>query len=265
MYHRIVPASCRSGVSPEEAPYALDEDVFLKHLDLLGRLGFGPVTLERALERWSDLVFWGDHPIVLSFDDGDSTQGDVAWRHLAARDWPGTFFVTSNRIDREDGIPSQRLREMRAAGMEIGTHGATHALLTTLTDAELEGEMRGSRVALGGVLGSPPAVWSAPGGRVDARVLDAADAAGYRAGASSAYGFNTRPTPPKLFERLTIRRGTDAAGLEGLLCPSRSAFALGCARAWAVRTAQRTVGDDRYLRLYESFARLTSRVRRVSA
>lgn len=61
--------------------------------------------------------------IVLTFDDGPEPGGtEQVLAALAERDASATFFVLSTRIRRHPGL----LREILAAGHEIGLHGADH-------------------------------------------------------------------------------------------------------------------------------------------
>ena len=98
-----------------------------------------------------------------------------------------------------------QLREMAAAGMEIGSHGVGHRMLAKLDDAELRAEVVGSRDAIGRALGAPARVISYPVGGSDAwdeRVVAAARAAGYVAGCSYLAGSND----PRRMDRYGLRR-----------------------------------------------------------
>lgn len=74
------------------------------------------------------------------------------------------------------------LREMRAQGMEIGSHGISHRMLAKLDDDGLVDEVRGSRARLDEELRQDTLAISYPVGgddSFDARVLAAVEAAGY--------------------------------------------------------------------------------------
>jgi peptidoglycan/xylan/chitin deacetylase (PgdA/CDA1 family) len=73
------------------------------------------------------------------------------------------------------------LRELAAAGVEIGAHTRTHAHLTTLGDGELRDELVASREQIEAELGRPCRYFAYPYGEHDSRVSAAVRAAGYDA------------------------------------------------------------------------------------
>ena len=73
------------------------------------------------------------------------------------------------------------LREIAERGVEIGSHTATHAHLTQLTDDELDRELRESKARIEDVLGRPVRLLAYPYGEHDGRVQRAASRAGYAA------------------------------------------------------------------------------------
>ncbi len=104
------------------------------------------------------------------------------------------------------------LREMHAAGMEIGSHGVGHRMLAKLGDAELEHEIVQSRDAIARELGAPARVISYPVGGPDAwdaRVEAVVRAAGYVAGCSYLAGSNdSRHLDRYGLRRLPVERTT---------------------------------------------------------
>ena len=76
------------------------------------------------------------------------------------------------------------LREHAERGVEIGSHGVTHAHLPQLSDAELRDELGGSKGEIEDMLGRPCPELAYPYGEHDERVRAAARAAGYE----RAYG-----------------------------------------------------------------------------
>ena len=95
---------------------------------------------------------------VLTYDDGP-TPGvtDRLLPVLAEAGATATFFVLLTRVRREPGL----LREVLAAGHEIGLHGPDHQRLTTLPPASLPARFRESRAELEDLAGVPVS-WSRP-------------------------------------------------------------------------------------------------------
>jgi peptidoglycan/xylan/chitin deacetylase (PgdA/CDA1 family) len=85
------------------------------------------------------------------------------------------------------GLRPGDLRAMSADGFEIGFHTLRHYRLRTLDDAELAGALGEGRGSVAAVAGGEPGAVAYPHGEADARVAEAAKAAGY------AFGFTTRP------------------------------------------------------------------------
>jgi peptidoglycan/xylan/chitin deacetylase (PgdA/CDA1 family) len=101
-----------------------------------------------------------------------------------------TAYVITDRIS--NGDPSfltwGRLRALEARGVEIGSHTATHADLTTLTDERALDELVRSRRALEAKLGHPIPWLAYPFGAHDARVVQLARRAGYAVAVTTVHG-----------------------------------------------------------------------------
>ena len=114
-----------------------------------------------------------------------------------------------------------QLREMRAGGMEIGSHGMWHNMLAKLTREAMRDEVAGSQRAIARELGAPPEVISYPVGGIDAfddEVVRTAVEAGYRIGCSYASGTVRMPvTSPFALKRLPVERHMDEAWFAALV------------------------------------------------
>ena len=107
------------------------------------------------------------------------------------------------------------LREMHAGGMEIGSHGVSHHMLSKLPRDEMAREIEESQAALTRELGVPAVSLSYPVGGPDAfdrNVIDAARAASFRFGCSYISGDNPS-RPGDLFDlrRIHVESDLDAA------------------------------------------------------
>lgn len=114
-----------------------------------------------------------------------------------------------------------RVREMHAAGFEIGSHGVHHRMLAKLAQAELEAELGDSRATLERELGAPVTAIAYPVGgddAFDARVIGATRAAGYRIGCSYISGTNRcGATNPLALYRLAVEREMDVGWFGAML------------------------------------------------
>jgi peptidoglycan/xylan/chitin deacetylase (PgdA/CDA1 family) len=106
-----------------------------------------------------------------------------------------------------------QLREMHAAGMEIGSHGVWHNMLAKLPGEVMREEVEGSRKTLERELEAAIEVISYPVGGMDAfdqQVVTTAKAAGYKLGCSYVSGTSPVPRQPQFdLHRLPVERHMD--------------------------------------------------------
>ena len=145
------------------------------------------------------------HPVVcLTFDDGYAENCETALPWLMDQKVPFTYFVTTGNIrsgepfahDVAAGQPLapntvEQLRELAAAGVEIGAHTCTHADLGKVTDEQqLFAEIAGSKRDLEQTIGQAVNYFAFPFGmpeNMSAAAFRIAYQAGYW-GVCSAYG-----------------------------------------------------------------------------
>ncbi|MBI4343727.1 MAG: polysaccharide deacetylase family protein [Candidatus Omnitrophica bacterium] len=144
--------------------------------------------------------------VLLTFDDGYASHGEVAASLLVRYRFTGTFFVTIERVGRPGYLTWEQLRKLVFLGMEVGSHGLTHRPLTSLPREELERELVESKRMLETQLGVPVQALAAPGGFWDARVAQAAQRAGYDAVWASTIGTNGRETSSQGLRRIVVRQ-----------------------------------------------------------
>jgi peptidoglycan/xylan/chitin deacetylase (PgdA/CDA1 family) len=92
------------------------------------------------------------------------------------------------------------IREMRRAGITIGSHTKTHVSLPMEAESAIENELRGSKRVLEDTLGEPIDHFAYPGGEFTPHVVSALHAAGYR------YGYTACPHGDQQFPALTLER-----------------------------------------------------------
>lgn len=109
--------------------------------------------------------------VRVSFDDGNGSDIDVALPELLDRGMTATFFVLAARLDAPGFLSRADVRRLADAGMTIGSHGMHHRDWRTLSDAELDEELRVARDRLQDVSGVAVTETSIPFGSYDRRVL----------------------------------------------------------------------------------------------
>jgi peptidoglycan/xylan/chitin deacetylase (PgdA/CDA1 family) len=145
--------------------------------------------------------------LALTFDDGYADFLHNALGILRARGLAASVFITTAFASGDDSLYLHReeiVALSRDPRIEIGSHGVTHRRLTECNDLDLRNELRDSRDRLEEWIGRPVRTLAYPHGAVDARVRDAAEAAGYEAACTSRFGVNGGGTDPLLLRRNEI-------------------------------------------------------------
>ena len=152
--------------------------------------------------------------------------------------WPETeHWLATEHAGELDGMSWDELGELHAAGWEIGSHTGSHAHLTALGDESLEAELRGSREAIEARIGPCRSI-AYPYSDVDGRVVAAARASGYEAGAAVLPVRHERD--PLLWPRVPVLSSESELGHR--LHVSRPLRRLQATRPWpAVQRAARAV------------------------
>lgn len=216
-------ALCYHGVSPTwrnamaVTPQQLHEQVAW----FMGR-GYRPVTVLEAATTPSD-----DRRLVVTFDDALSSVYELGLPVLAALGAPATVYAPSvpiaqgtpmqwpevaGHLDTEHAhelapMSRQQLAEVAAAGWEVGSHTRTHPWLPEVTDdAELAGELAGSKQELEDLLQLPMNTLAYPFGAHDERVVAATREAGYSAAVTLPVTVPAWPRQPDADELLTLPR-----------------------------------------------------------
>ena len=163
---------------------------FTSEIDALRRAGYWAVTLRRAYDGWESGAPLPRKPIVISFDDGYRGDYTHARSALRALGWPGVLNLELNNVRRGD-LTASEVRALIRAGWEVDSHTLTHPDLTTVSDAQLQRELVGSKRELRSRFGVPADFFCYPAGRYDGRVEAAVKAAGYLAATTTDEGVAT--------------------------------------------------------------------------
>jgi len=83
--------------------------------------------------------------VIFTFDDGEMNNYFRAFPVLQEYGFPAFFFVIAKRIGHEGYMGWNELKQLHAAGMVIGSHGFSHAILTNLKDTQIEEELAASK------------------------------------------------------------------------------------------------------------------------
>ena len=190
--------------------------------------------------------------IMVSFDDGDVSQAEIALPCLERLGLRGVFFITSGFVGQPGMVSRRQLRDLADAGMRIGGHGASHRFLSSLSNSGLAAELHESRDSLQQIIGRRVDWLALPGGRGDQRVLEAAFAAGYRAVFGSEPGDNRELGPGRPLQRVAISRGMSLSAFQQILAWQGASVRHLRWRYRLLQLPKKVFGDERYLRWREA-------------
>ena len=153
--------------------------------------GTGPVTKvldPEEFECWLETDFLesvfdlvcGQRHVRLTVDDGNLSDIEVILPALLRRGLQATFFVCSGRLDRPSFLSRSHIRELRANGMQIGSHGVDHVSWRHLSQSRLRAELEDSKEVLEEVCGTRIDSAACPLGAYDRHVIHGLRRAGYR-------------------------------------------------------------------------------------
>jgi peptidoglycan/xylan/chitin deacetylase (PgdA/CDA1 family) len=175
----------------------LEPGVFRRQIEALARHGYrtlGSGALAAFLTAGEPPAPAGTGDVVISFDDGYAALARHAFPILAHHGFRALVFVITDFVGRDNTWDVQygwrrfahlgwdELGAWQERGIEVHSHGATHARLPWLSDDEIADELQRSRETIRSRLGQAPAALSYPFGSVDARVRRQAALAGYSLG-----------------------------------------------------------------------------------
>ena len=192
-YHGVAQARRRDDLSM----LLVAPDRFRAQLELLLGAGFRFVTLADFVREAG-----GSEPpaglAAITFDDGMRNNHEVAWPILAEYSIPATVYVTIGFIDGSspwvgaggDGamMSEDQLRELAAAGWELGAHTMTHPDMSVLDYEQCLAEIRDSAQALQRICGAAVETFAYPFGRYGPAAIAAARDAGMLAAVTTGSG-----------------------------------------------------------------------------
>lgn len=213
MYHSVQPGAARP-----DWPWAVSMAQFEAQLDFLAGEGWRAITVA---ELAAAPALAGNRTVAITFDDGYS-DNFPAFEALARRNMRASWFIVTGSVGRraawgKDGNPSAtllgaaQLREMRSAGMEIGSHTVDHVRLPTLDSDAQARQLVVSKRSLEQLLGDNVRSFAYPYGAWDEKAEEEVSAAGYEFACTTRAGWALRDEHPLRLRRLTIWN-TDSLG-----------------------------------------------------
>ena len=195
--------------------------------------GEGDVCVDRRqVAEILDLVA-GRRDVRLTFDDGNRSDVSEAMPELARRGLQAEFFICPARFGTAGFLDEDDVRELRRAGMSVGSHGMDHVRWRRLEPSAIDREIVMAKRMLEDTLGAPVETAACPFGAYDRRTLSALRAAGFRRVYTSDGG-RAGPTD-WLVPRNTVHKWDTAESIERLLSRTGAVPLVRRAKRWVKR------------------------------
>ncbi len=177
-----------SAVAPSADPSGIfvSRALFERHLEVIAESRYELLTVG---ELWASMQRHAERATgvgSISFDDGLVRTVRDALPLLLERGLRCSVFIPTGLmgqphpdISGELIVSPDEVRELAAAGVEVGAHSVDHVRLSSLSYEEALEQMRRSRATLEDLLGRPVTVMAYPFGAFNARTMRAAGEAGY--------------------------------------------------------------------------------------
>lgn len=157
--------------------------VFEKQMQWIKDRGYTTVDLDTYVSIMKGEIPGPEKPIVITFDDNNITQYDVALPVLEKHKFVAVFYLVTNKLGQKSGVINNALAlDMHKRGQDIESHTVTHRALTGLGPKQIEQELKDSKQALQTLLGKTVNHVAYPGTAHNKTVRDLAKAAGYVTG-----------------------------------------------------------------------------------
>lgn len=219
-----------AGLPARERKYSSTGDQFRDQLLAIRRHGGTGASLKHLADnRWS---LHSGAPIGITFDDGCSSDYEVAYPLLLASGARADFFINTATVGTPGHLAWSQIREMHANGMSIQSHGHHHSYLTHLAEDALRHELEVSKRTIEDHLGAEVHFLAVPYGDFNRRVLRVARETGYRAVCTSR-NWPARPDQYTI-NRTAVYGSTARHEFESLLARDAIWYGRRAARAAAI-------------------------------
>jgi peptidoglycan/xylan/chitin deacetylase (PgdA/CDA1 family) len=184
IYHSVRPYY--DSDTPAVRRYIATPDTLEKELAYLKDNGFTSVTFDDLASRLTRGTSLPSKPVIISFDDDWQSQYTYAVPLLKKYGFTATFYVWVVVVGMKNHMTWDEIRELSAAGMQIGCHTITHPYLTRVRDDDtLRRELLGAKQRIEAEIGKPVTSLAYPFGQYNEHVVAMAREAGFTSARST--------------------------------------------------------------------------------
>ena len=144
-------------------------EAFAAQMQYLSDRGYSAINLEEAAKRRRESCTGSRREVAITFDDGFRDFYTSAFPILNRHGFTATMFLPTAHIGNStqsfkgvDCMTWSEVREMHRAGIHFGSHTVTHPQLVTLTEKQVEYEVKASKDRIEQELGCAASSFSYP-------------------------------------------------------------------------------------------------------
>ena len=204
-YHRFG-KTCKSNL-------CISERTFAKQMEYLKNNGYYTIHLSDLMEFLNYKTAIPSKSVIITLDDGYRSNYEFAYPLLKRYGYTATLFIYTDFIEASgNAITWKQLRELKAAGFEIGSHSISHADLTKKLPHEndpmywgrITKEFIDSKKIIDRKLNQDTQFFAYPYGNYNQQILNLFPQAGYKLGLSIRTGGNSFFANPLTLKRSQI-------------------------------------------------------------
>jgi len=204
-------------VSPIDSQYYVRPEKFEDQMKLLHDWEYTVIPIEllvKAIEEGAELP---PRPVIITFDDGDLSVYETAFPIMQKYELTGVVYIVGNYMDTDGYMTAGQIKELAAAGWEIGSHSRSHRDLTRLGTPILRQEIHQAKRDLEGATGVQATTFAYPFGFMNDSVGSQVHAAGFIA--AMGLGFTSDQGKSNLFwlQRRDVKGTYDIKQFAGFL------------------------------------------------
>jgi peptidoglycan/xylan/chitin deacetylase (PgdA/CDA1 family) len=133
-------------------------------MDFLDQHGYHTISPDQLVAYLNNGATLPDKPILITFDDGDSSQWTNAIPELRRHHFTATFFIMTVVLDKLYYLTSEQVQALDRMGMTIGAHTWDHHRVTRYADSDWETQITAPTAQLAELTGHPIKYFAYPYG-----------------------------------------------------------------------------------------------------
>jgi poly-beta-1,6-N-acetyl-D-glucosamine N-deacetylase len=197
MYHRFGEAALPST--------NIQLDQLDAHIAELKSGGFNVLPLDRVIAQIRAKQPLPPKSLAITIDDAYASVYHEAWPRFRAAGFAFTIFVSTNQVGRSGNyLTWDQIREMKAAGVQIGHHGAAHGHMADADASTIKRDLQHADQAFKRELGEVPDIFAYPYGEASQALRNHVEKSGYIAALGQHSGVANASNDPYYLPRFAL-------------------------------------------------------------